>query len=239
MSLTPQNKFWPSIKPVTPDFAGQVLDLEMAVEMQSSVGALKQLLELYSVSSMQQAIEYYEAIGDERYDYYKLRMRSLISRKENLFCPGRARGLLFHDQLYTQRKAERLIRKHNHSSSSASKQLQANVESQSASLTDRLVLRRSKHLRSSSLLTESEPRSHHQGTHSAGSLPSVQSSDETVGQTLEHVLENSLMSRHLRLALLQRICTRELAEDSAALPSLEHLLDRLETKLQTNDVSAL
>lgn len=49
---SPMPKFCTSIQRPTPDFAERVLSLEIAIETQKSVGALKELLELYSVGDI-------------------------------------------------------------------------------------------------------------------------------------------------------------------------------------------
>ena len=46
----PNAKFCPSLRPLPHDFADRVLELEASVETESDLDALKQLLELYSVS---------------------------------------------------------------------------------------------------------------------------------------------------------------------------------------------
>lgn len=49
---SPKDKFSSSIQPLPPDFASQVLELEIQVETQDSIDAFKNLVELYSVYVM-------------------------------------------------------------------------------------------------------------------------------------------------------------------------------------------
>lgn len=49
MSVPCNPKFCPSFRPLAPDFAEQLLSLEMHVELSYSLSSLKRLLELYTV----------------------------------------------------------------------------------------------------------------------------------------------------------------------------------------------
>ena len=138
------SQFWQPT-PLTPDFANQVLELEMRIDTEKSIEALKALLELYS-----QAIEYYEAIGDARYKYFKDRMLDVLCTKEELFTPKTLQKSRTNCKLLPQREAENLLKKHETRSHNTSKQLQSNIESQAAALNKKLNIRRIRRLRSTS-----------------------------------------------------------------------------------------
>lgn len=139
--------YFSTIQPPSANFADQVLALEMQIETQGSLEALKQLLEIYSVTPIQRAIEFYESIGDTKYSYYKERMHNTLVKHDRLLgppLPGKARDL------NTEREAENLVKQHFNENLKLSKELLLNIESQSAGLHNRLSLRQIKKLRSSS-----------------------------------------------------------------------------------------
>lgn len=134
--------YCPSITPLPEDFADQVLELEMKVDCQPSIEALRQLLELYS-----QAIEYYESKKNKKYLYYQERMKNLLVRQEKLLeaqvCPSSPRS-----ELSETRHAEKAIKTHNQVAQSLSKQVQLNIQNQNQGLKSRLSLRLEKRNRS-------------------------------------------------------------------------------------------
>ena len=80
-------------------------------------------------------MEYFEAIGDARYKYYKERMCSIIVKNEPLLGPKPEQAVSTH------RAAESLLRRHESQTFNASKELQRNLVSQAATLETRLVQR--------------------------------------------------------------------------------------------------
>lgn len=65
-------------------FAEQVLDMELRLERDLSAINVNKLMQLYSVSPIQTAVEYYESINDNKYLTYQTRLKNLLSRPEVL-----------------------------------------------------------------------------------------------------------------------------------------------------------
>lgn len=92
-------------------------------------------------------------MGDSRYSYYRDRMCGMLVNQEKLLGPrlGKASRLLFTEDrlaLQGQRRAEKLLRSHEHSLSIASRQLQNNLQSQAESLKHRLKHRKQRNSQS-------------------------------------------------------------------------------------------
>ena len=132
----PQPKELPA--PPAPDFANQILELEMRIDTEKSIEALQSLLAIYS-----QVIEYFEATGDPRFLYFKDRMHSMISSKEHIFAPASLQKSKTSSslKLRVEREADDVLRKHENQCQSTLKLLQSNLVSQSASLGERLKSR--------------------------------------------------------------------------------------------------
>lgn len=133
-------KFCPSLQPIDPQFSEKILNLEIEVEMDNNIESVKKLLEIYSVNNKQQGIEYYEAMGDQRYQYLKERMNRIL-QQENIFKPLKPVKKM-KITISSTREADKLLKAHESRSSSVSKELQTNVACQAAGLGNRLTVRR-------------------------------------------------------------------------------------------------
>lgn len=181
-----------SLKPPSPRFAGQILHLEMIIETEGSIEALKELLQIYAVIYIQQAIEYFEAIGDNRYKYYKSRMTTMLKDQEKLFGVSSSKFLRSKKQrgLNSQRKAEFLLKKHEVESISVAKKLQLNLEMQSVALKEKMNTRKTKRMRSYS------PDLFKKRSESdiSGGLPRTDSFEAELEKVIEKSLKQKLRS---------------------------------------------
>jgi hypothetical protein len=132
-------KSFNSVKPLPCNFADQILKLEISVEISPSLDTLRSLLELYSVSHNQQAIEYYESLKDPRFKYYQDRMNTCLSKQSNLLLKDPKTP-----DLKEHRKAEQEIKQFERKSEIISRQVSLNLEKQNSSVLKRFLDRKSR-----------------------------------------------------------------------------------------------
>ena len=132
------------------NFAQQVLDLEGEIDFNCELSTVKRLIELYTA-----AIEFYEAVQNNKYLHYKDRLQALFSRNDVLELlehrdatkqrPRRKTLSLSHaSSLMANRSAEKELSEHYSSSSNLLRKLQQNIQNQCSSLAKRLHERRLK-----------------------------------------------------------------------------------------------
>ncbi|OMJ76494.1 hypothetical protein SteCoe_24116 [Stentor coeruleus] len=194
-----------SAKPLPKDFAEQVLRLEISVDVDSSMEALKSLLELYS-----QAIEYYESIRDQKYKYYQDRMMELFHKQNNLLLaesppPHTARSNShMTSDLLQKREVDKTIKQFEVATHEVSRQVSMNLQNQNSTMLSRMNTRKNRNTsvdpRKSSVFHKLPFVTHHKRRSSEGESDksggvSTTREAEQFEKELEEIMEESVMEK--------------------------------------------
>ena len=134
----PTNAPQPEIRPA---FAQSVLDLEIDFNFSPSLESLQSLTNIYT-----EAIEFYESHKNPKFQYYKTKLQTLLSRPDvlSLLTPPKPPPSIQKKvpSLIFNRSLEKTLQDHQTESSSLSKRIKYNVKTQSDTLAERLEKRK-------------------------------------------------------------------------------------------------
>ncbi|OMJ92793.1 hypothetical protein SteCoe_4432 [Stentor coeruleus] len=110
-------------------YAEKVVETEISIEKHCTIEAVKSLLQLYI-----EGIEYYEAIGDEKYLYYKSKMDKLLCSKRDFLRPKR--------DMNAEKEAEAIIKNYELNAMNVTSKIHNNFLEQNCALSDRVNSRK-------------------------------------------------------------------------------------------------